>query len=81
MLLYAIEEETAAKPVDFFIRRTGALFFDIAWVRQWKEPVVSFMAEQLGYSEEQVREYAEELELELKAAVVLEAEELEPVYS
>lgn len=80
MLLYAIEEEMAATPVDFFIRRTGALFFDIAWVRQWKEPVVSFMAEQLGYSDEQVRKYAEELELELKAAVV-PSEELEPVYS
>ncbi|THF82270.1 glycerol-3-phosphate dehydrogenase/oxidase [Cohnella fermenti] len=69
-LLYAIEEELALKPVDFFIRRTGALFFDIAWVRRWKAEVVRFMAERLGCSAEQVRDYAEELEQELDAAVV-----------
>ncbi|GIO32338.1 aerobic glycerol-3-phosphate dehydrogenase [Paenibacillus albilobatus] len=80
MLKYGIEEEMVAKPVDFFIRRTGAVFFDIAWVRQWKEPVIRFMAERLGYSEERVRDYAEELELELRAAV-MPAEELEPVHS
>src|SRR5690625_4012755 len=29
-LIYAMDYEAAYKPVDFFIRRTGALFFDIA---------------------------------------------------
>ena len=67
-LLYAIEEELAMKPVDFFIRRTGALFFDIEWVHRWKDDVVRFMAERLSYTEEQTREYAEELERELAAA-------------
>lgn len=68
MLLYAIEEEMAAKPVDFFIRRKGALFFDIAWVRQWKTAVNGFMKDYFGYSDEQYRQYTEELESELQAA-------------
>ncbi|GAH77006.1 unnamed protein product, partial [marine sediment metagenome] len=45
MILYSIEQEMVTKPVDFFIRRTGALFFNINWVRQWKEPVMQYMAE------------------------------------
>ncbi|MFD1956423.1 glycerol-3-phosphate dehydrogenase/oxidase [Paenibacillus thailandensis] len=68
MLLYSVEEEMAVKPVDFFVRRTGALFFDIAWVRRWKDGVLECMAECLRYSDDEKREYAEELERELRAA-------------
>lgn len=68
-LLYGIEREMVVKPVDFFIRRTGALLFDIATVRRWKDAVVRVMADRLGYSESQLREYADELETELRAAV------------
>jgi len=67
-LLYGIEEEMVVKPVDFFIRRTGAMFFDIAWVQRWKDSIIGCMAECLNYSEEQIREYTEELERELQAA-------------
>lgn len=70
MLLYGIEEEMAVKPVDFFIRRTGALFFDIAWVARWKDSVTMFMADYLSYTEEQQQAYGEELEQALQAAVV-----------
>ncbi|KIL38862.1 glycerol-3-phosphate dehydrogenase [Gordoniibacillus kamchatkensis] len=68
-LLYGIEQEMVVKPVDFFIRRTGALFFDIAWVRRWKEDVIRAMAEHMGYSEEKFREYELELETELQEAL------------
>lgn len=67
-LLYAIEEEMAVKPVDFFIRRTGELFFDIASVRSRRQQVIAVMAERLGYSEAQLAEYAGQLEKELRAA-------------
>ncbi|GMK36968.1 aerobic glycerol-3-phosphate dehydrogenase [Paenibacillus sp. CCS19] len=67
-LLYAIEEEMAVKPVDFLMRRTGAILFDIDWARRWKDAVIAFMAEWLTYSEEQKREYAQEVELELAGA-------------
>jgi glycerol-3-phosphate dehydrogenase len=73
ILLYGIEEEMAVKPVDFFVRRTGALFFDISWVQRWKNSVIGFMAEYLSYSEEQIREYTEELERELQAAALPES--------
>lgn len=40
---YAIEYEMAIKPDDFFIRRTGAQYFDINWVKKWKEPIARLM--------------------------------------
>ncbi|WP_027408523.1 glycerol-3-phosphate dehydrogenase/oxidase [Anoxybacteroides tepidamans] len=67
-LLYAIEYEIAATPADYFIRRTGALFFNIAWVRKWKEAVIRFMAEYLQWTEEQTQEYKEEMEIAVKEA-------------
>ncbi|MFC4103279.1 glycerol-3-phosphate dehydrogenase/oxidase [Paenibacillus xanthanilyticus] len=72
-LHYAIEFERAAKPVDFLIRRTGALFFDIASVRKHKGAVIRAMADKLRYTPEQRRDYEEELERELVAAVRAEA--------
>jgi glycerol-3-phosphate dehydrogenase len=68
-LQYAIECEMAVKPIDFLIRRTGALFFEIATVRQYKDGVIAAMADQLGYSDEERQAYAAELERELQAAV------------
>jgi len=67
-LMYAMEYEMAAKPVDFFIRRTGALFFDIAWVEAHKKAVIDVMARQLGWSSEQKAVYTTELEQELMDA-------------
>lgn len=68
-LVYAIESEMAVKPVDFFIRRTGALFFDIAWARQWKAAVIAFMAGLFGWDEAQQAAYTAELEQLLHEAV------------
>lgn len=44
-LLYAIHEEMAVTPLDFFIRRTGALFFNIHWVQKWKGKVLDVMGQ------------------------------------
>lgn len=68
MLAYAIEAEMAAKPVDFLIRRTGAMFFDIGWVRQNRAAVVDCMADFLQYTDAQRSAYADEVERELAAA-------------
>lgn len=68
MLVYAIEEEMAAKPADFLIRRTGAMFFDIGWVRSNRAAVVAYMTEALQYTEAQRSDYADEVERELAAA-------------
>src|SRR5699024_11879084 len=36
-LIYGMTHELVYKPVDFFIRRTSALFFDIDWVKENKD--------------------------------------------
>lgn len=64
-LQYAIEYEMAVTPTDFFIRRTGALFFAIDWVLEYKEKVIRYMAEQLQWTEEQTEQYRQALEQEL----------------
>ena len=57
------------KPVDFFIRRTGALYFNIQLVQKWKQAVMDLMAEYLEWTEEEKVIYQEELETELNDAV------------
>ncbi|WP_044748106.1 glycerol-3-phosphate dehydrogenase/oxidase [Bacillus alveayuensis] len=69
-LVYAIEEEMTVKPVDYFIRRTGALLFHIDWVRRWKNPVIDYMANALNWTEEQKQAYSKELEQALHDATV-----------
>ncbi|RIV19232.1 glycerol-3-phosphate dehydrogenase/oxidase, partial [Alicyclobacillaceae bacterium I2511] len=61
-LLYGIQHEMVVTPADYFVRRTAAMFFDIHWVRKWKEPVIRFMAETLHWS--QVEEQRNRAELE-----------------
>ncbi|MBN8235392.1 glycerol-3-phosphate dehydrogenase/oxidase [Halobacillus kuroshimensis] len=68
-LAYALEEEMTFKPVDFFVRRTAALFFNIQWVRDHKDSVIDYMAESLNYTDEQKKEYTEQLDQLLKEAV------------
>lgn len=60
----------AVKPVDYFIRRTGALLFDIDAVRREKEAVIAFMARHLGWTEEERDMYQKELDKELQRAVL-----------
>ena len=61
-LRYAIDHELAYKPVDFFIRRTGAIFFDIDWVQEHKYSVTRFMKKEFNWSEDQGEVYKSELE-------------------
>ncbi|MDM5153738.1 aerobic glycerol-3-phosphate dehydrogenase [Bacillus sp. DX1.1] len=69
-LVYAMDYEMTAKPVDFFIRRRGAVFFNIHWVYDWKETVIEYMAVKLGWSKEEQMKYTAELEKALMDAVV-----------
>jgi glycerol-3-phosphate dehydrogenase len=67
-VVYSLHHEMAYKPVDFFIRRTGALFFNIEWVQKWKKPVLHYMGNELKWSLKQEKEFAAELEDELFGA-------------
>ncbi|MEH7503105.1 glycerol-3-phosphate dehydrogenase/oxidase [Neobacillus drentensis] len=68
-IVYSLEEEMTVRPVDFFIRRTGALFFDIKWVYEWKEAIIGFMEDALGWTIEEKTTYKEELETVLNEAI------------
>jgi glycerol-3-phosphate dehydrogenase len=61
-LVYAMEYESACTPSDFFVRRTGTLFFHIDKVYKWKQPVIDYMAKHLGWTKEQKSQYRTELE-------------------
>jgi len=61
MLSYSLKHEMTVKPDDYFIRRTGDLFFRIEEVETWKEPVLQAMAAVLSWSNEQLEQYASEL--------------------
>lgn len=61
-LCYAIEYEMAYKPTDFFIRRTGALYFEMDWVKRHKRNIVRYMEKALNWSKEQTKMYAHELD-------------------
>ncbi|MEK3887853.1 glycerol-3-phosphate dehydrogenase/oxidase [Bacillus sp. FSL K6-3431] len=69
-IMYAIEQEMVVKPIDFFIRRTGAMFFAIDWVEEWKESVIAFMANKLKWTSDQTDEYSIQLDKEIKDAIV-----------
>lgn len=69
MLEYGITEELVYTPADFFVRRTGALFFHIDWVREKKLAVQNYLADRFNWSEEESKRHQHELETLLIDAV------------
>ncbi|TMW70476.1 glycerol-3-phosphate dehydrogenase/oxidase [Alteribacter natronophilus] len=67
-LVYGIEEEMTVTPIDFFNRRTAALFFDIHWVKEWKTNVTNYLAYRLHWTHEQREMFENELEKEISYA-------------
>ncbi|MGM8215237.1 glycerol-3-phosphate dehydrogenase/oxidase [Bacillaceae bacterium W0354] len=67
-LMYGLEHELVYRPVDFFIRRTGAMFFNIDWVEQHKQSVIQFMKDYFEWTDEATEQYVEELEQAIKEA-------------
>ena len=63
---FAIMYEMATNPLDFFIRRTGRLYFDIDSVRQFTDLVLDEFKAAFGYSKTQIKSFKEELEKELE---------------
>ncbi|WP_147534891.1 glycerol-3-phosphate dehydrogenase/oxidase [Bacillus marasmi] len=68
---YAINEEMALTPVDFFFRRTGMLLFNIGEVLKWKEAVLSYMATVLFWNEDQYNKYETELNQVINTSTVI----------
>lgn len=67
-VLYAIHYEMAMTPSDFFIRRKGDLYFNIGYVKLYKEAVTDFMGKILSYSDKNKEQYLMQLEKHIKEA-------------
>lgn len=68
-LMYAIENESVVRPVDFFIRRTGAVFFNVKWAQKWEAPVIAKMARLFNWTDAQIQEYTTDLDIEIKDSI------------
>ncbi|MFB5663150.1 glycerol-3-phosphate dehydrogenase/oxidase [Alteribacillus sp. HJP-4] len=67
-LIYALEYEMSATPLDFFNRRTGKLYFAIEDVGKWQDGVTAFMKAELGWTEEETNQHKTELQTEVNYA-------------
>ena len=64
-LEFGLSFECILTPLDFFIRRTGRLYFDIHSVRQFSEPVLEYFRKHFNSDKKQIDAWREELEKEL----------------
>lgn len=57
-LHFCIDQELVQTAADFFVRRTGLMFFDIQWVKAYYRPVLDVLRPLINWSED---EYARQL--------------------
>ncbi|MBT2641678.1 glycerol-3-phosphate dehydrogenase/oxidase [Bacillus sp. ISL-41] len=67
-MVYGIEHELIATPVDFYFRRTGDLLFDITSVHETRAAVSGYMAEQFNWADAEKERYEAELDKEINMA-------------
>ena len=65
-LAFGIDYEMVQNPMDFFIRRTGRLYFDIDSIRTLMKPILKEFQNSFGVSDEIVQGWRMTLEAELK---------------
>jgi len=65
-LKFGMEHEMVTNPMDFFIRRTGRLYFDIDSVRAYLKPVLDDLQKAYGYDAAQILAFQEKMEEELE---------------
>jgi glycerol-3-phosphate dehydrogenase len=63
-LEYAIQQEMIVSPLDFFVRRTAAAYFNIQSMSEEKEAVFKYMQNRLGWDETLSEKFKSELETE-----------------
>jgi glycerol-3-phosphate dehydrogenase len=67
-LIYGMEAEMVCTPADYFVRRTGGLYFDVAWVRVWQESVTDFMSAHFNWSPSLKQKLSDELSAQIQTA-------------
>ncbi|MFT6811205.1 MAG: glycerol-3-phosphate dehydrogenase [Saprospiraceae bacterium] len=65
---FCIENELVVRAEDFFVRRTGRLYFDRLSIDEIREGVIAYMADQLEWSKERIEEENRRLDLLIKDA-------------
>lgn len=70
---YAVHEEMAYSPVDFLVRRTSMLYFDIQHFNEYKEEIVNVMKQLLHYSDEETIAFNKQLVTLLGEATLKES--------
>ena len=66
---FCINHEMTCTPTDFFVRRTGRLFFDTKSVLLYKEFVLNEFKNHFSWDEKTAKKHAKELEDHLQTAV------------
>jgi len=61
-LMFALEHEMVQYPSDFFIRRTGRLYFDIESIRQYQQTVLEYFKEYFHWDSTHTQKAREDLE-------------------
>lgn len=67
-LRYSIQHEAVTTPIDFLLRRTGYLLFDMPYLLEWKDAVVDEMAKQFHWTDDVKQTYIEELNIQINDA-------------
>ena len=72
-ILYSIHHEMTMTPSDYFIRRTGNLYFNIQLVDKYKEAVTHFMGRLLSYTKVEEMSFLQVVENHIAEAKVKES--------
>jgi len=67
-LWFTMHHEMTCTPTDFFMRRTGRLFFDINSVHNYKDFIISKFATHFNWNEDTTKLHSEELIIKIKTA-------------
>ena len=70
MLQYAIEDEQIVSPVDFLVRRTGMVLFDIEEAQKWRIPIMNYMQDTFLWSTSERKQFEHDLDREINIAIV-----------
>ncbi len=65
-LWFCIQHEMVQTPLDFFIRRTGKLYFDIESLKKLQEPIFIEFSKTFNWDEQTMKQHQKELENNIK---------------
>lgn len=64
-LKFCLQHEMVMTPADFFIRRTGKIFFDIKNIEKLKQPILNEFSNHFNWNSEELKKYTDQLDIEI----------------